>query len=129
MQIQDVEVRVLTATEINSTFGDFAHTQSDKPVVFLTPKQFASVFSEKRMELVNAIQRHPHYTVNQLAALLKRKQEAISRDLGVLRSIELVINTPAKPKGALNARTSRLTHPKHQTPRINPGLSLAITTC
>jgi predicted transcriptional regulator len=67
-------------------------------VYYLTPRQFPSVFSEKRLELAEYVKKNPHATVTQLAKMLKRKQEAISRDLSVLKDLGLITKTSPKTK-------------------------------
>ncbi len=42
------------------------------------------------LELMRAIKEHPDHNVTMLANLLKRKQEAVSRDLGMLKRFGLV---------------------------------------
>lgn len=49
-------------------------------------RTISKILSEKRLELMRAIKQHPEHNVSQLAKLLGRKQEAISRDLAILKA-------------------------------------------
>ena len=59
-------------------------------VLYLTPKQVPSMFTEQRLRLLKAIHEHPEMGVTKLAGLLGRKQEAVSRDVGLFKSLGLL---------------------------------------
>ncbi len=59
-------------------------------LLYLTPKQVPSMFTEQRLRLLKAIHEHPEMGITQLAMLLGRKQEAISRDVGLFRMLGLI---------------------------------------
>jgi predicted transcriptional regulator len=67
-------------------------------VIFLplTDDEWKMIFTERRIELIKAITEKKPKSVNELAKLLKRHQEAISRDLKYLQDIGLV---KMEPKG------------------------------
>jgi len=48
------------------------------------------VLSPKRLELIKTINDNEHISVNELAKLLKRKQEAISRDIKILKQMRII---------------------------------------
>ena len=75
--------------------------KESKKILFLKPSQLHALFSEKRLELLEAISEHPDSGVVELARLLKRKQEAISRDLAILKAIGVI-----PPEGRKAVQTS-----------------------
>ncbi len=48
------------------------------------------ILTEKRLELIDAIKEHPKENIDSLSKILKRKREAISRDLRILQSIGII---------------------------------------
>ena len=48
------------------------------------------ILTEKRLELIDAIKEHPKENIDSLSRILKRKREAISRDLKILKSMGIV---------------------------------------
>jgi len=48
------------------------------------------ILTEKRLELIDAIKEHPKENIDSLSKILKRKREAISRDLRILQSMGIV---------------------------------------
>ncbi len=62
----------------------------DNVVYFKSYSQFASVFSEKKIELLDRLSEITGQTVTKLALDLGRKKEAISRDLHELDSLGFI---------------------------------------
>ena len=85
-------------------FVKFLERALDVPEIFpdeviflpLTDDEWKTIFTERRIELIKAITEKKPKSVNELAKLLKRHQEAISRDLKCLQSIGLI---KIEPKG------------------------------
>jgi predicted transcriptional regulator len=48
------------------------------------------ILTEKRLELIDAIKEHPKENIDSLSKILKRKREAISRDLRILQSMGII---------------------------------------
>jgi predicted transcriptional regulator len=79
-------------------FMKFLDKALDMPEVFpeevvflpLTDEEWKSVFTERRIELVKTIIEKKPKSVNELVKLLKRHQEAVSRDLSYLERIGVV---------------------------------------
>ena len=93
MKVKEAEIRIGGIEELKRAVReDIKHPPTaDKTVVFVKDaKTISRILSEKRLELMRAIKEHPDYNVTMLANLLKRKQEAVSRDLGILKGFGLV---------------------------------------
>lgn len=91
--VKKSEIRIGDIEDLKKAIGKtIKHpSTSDRTIIFVRDaKTISKILSEKRLELLRAIKDHPHYNVSMLADLLKRKQEAVSRDLGVLKRFGLV---------------------------------------
>ncbi len=60
-----------------------------KHVFVVSPELFPKIFSKERVRLLKALEKEPT-TVNELASLLDRPREAVSRDLRYLASWNLI---------------------------------------
>lgn len=88
-----LEIHIGTLEELKRASFEFIRqkpTGPPKRIIGMTPKLFAKVFTARRLELLHVLCNRPGLTVNGLARLTKRKQEAISRDLSLLRSYNLL---------------------------------------
>lgn len=94
MRIKSTEIRIGDIEDFKKTVGKatkYPAPDSDKAVIFVRDaKMVSKILSEKRLELMRAIKEHSDYNVSQLARLLDRKQEAVSRDLSLLRRYGIV---------------------------------------
>lgn len=93
MKVKEAEIRVGSIEDLKKAVGETIRQPpaSDRTILFVRDaKTISKILSEKRLELMRAIKEHPSYNVTMLANLLKRKQEAVSRDLGVLKRFGLV---------------------------------------
>ena len=69
----------------------------NQKTLFIPPKFMPTIFTVERLRLLKAIHAHPDYGTVKLAELLGRKQEAVSRDLAVLRGLRVITDgTPLK---------------------------------
>jgi predicted transcriptional regulator len=95
MKVKDAEIRIGTIEDFKKAVGEAIKgpvPETDRSVVFVRDaKMLSKVLSEKRLELMRAIKGHPDYNVSQLAELLGRKQEAISRDISILKKYGMVV--------------------------------------
>ncbi|MFH0835732.1 MAG: hypothetical protein V1834_01055 [Candidatus Micrarchaeota archaeon] len=97
MKVEDWEIRIGEFDDFKKAVLNQVGKPADGKVLFLKPKQFSELFTERRLELIRAIRRHPEAGVVELARVLGRHQEAVSRDLAVLRGPGLVTEgTPLK---------------------------------
>ena len=79
-------------------FIKFLERALDVPEIFpdeviflpLTDDEWKMIFTERRIELIKTITEKKPKSVNELAKLLKRHQEAISRDLKYLQNMGLI---------------------------------------
>ncbi len=62
----------------------------DDAVVVLDPVLYAKLFTQKRLELLNYINTYHPASIQELADSVKRKKQAVDRDLKVLERYELV---------------------------------------
>lgn len=93
MKIKEAEIRTGSIKNLKKAIGKTIRQPpaSDRTILFVRDaKTISNILSEKRLELMRAIKEHPNYNVTMLANLLRRKQEAVSRDLGVLKRFGLV---------------------------------------
>lgn len=93
MKVKGAEIRIGSIEDLKKTIGETIRKPpaSDRTIIFVrNAKTISKILSEKRLELMRAIKEHPNYNVTMLANLLKRKQEAVSRDLSVLKRFGLV---------------------------------------
>ena len=90
MKIREVTLLVGTKAEFRRHILEATIEDAGKHYLALEPKQVAKFFSSERMRLLRAIREHPEYGVGQLAEYLGRKQEAISRDVAILRASGIV---------------------------------------
>jgi predicted transcriptional regulator len=68
-----------------------AGTLSDELVVInLADENLQKIFTPKKLQLLNFILAGPELTVSEIAARLKRKKEAVSTDLKLLKKYGLV---------------------------------------
>lgn len=79
-------------------FINFLEHALDVPEIFpdevvflpLTENDWKTVFTEKRIEMIKMIANRKPKSVNELVKLLKRHQEAVSRDLKLLENVGIV---------------------------------------
>jgi len=87
----DLFIKLLEKCMENDIFPD--------EVIFLplTDDEWKIIFTERRIELIKAITEKKPKSVNELVKLLKRHQEAVSRDLRYLEKIGMIkIETKGK---------------------------------
>jgi DNA-binding transcriptional ArsR family regulator len=83
-------------------FINFLEHALDVPEIFpdevvflpLAENEWRTVFTEKRIELIKKIVDRKPKSVNELVKLLKRHQEAVSRDLKLLENVGIVKMEP-----------------------------------
>jgi len=88
-----VIIKIGTLEELKQDARAFIHRKPESTTtrtIGMTPKGFAKVFSACRLELLHLLRHNPELTVQELAEKTGRHQEALSRDLSVLRSYELL---------------------------------------
>lgn len=79
-------------------FMKFLEHALDVPEIFpdevifmpLTDEEWKTLFTERRIELIKTIANKKPKSVNELVKLLKRHQEAISRDLNYLKNMGMI---------------------------------------
>jgi len=62
----------------------------DDAIVFLDSNALTEVFTNKRLELINFIDKFKPTSVKQLASLVKRTKQAVSRDLKLLEGHKII---------------------------------------
>lgn len=64
---------------------------TDETTTFLlTPAEFSKVFSPERLKLLRLVSKEPKLSVTELAGILKRKREAVSRDMRFFEGLGLI---------------------------------------
>jgi predicted transcriptional regulator len=89
-----IEVRLGTLDDmrqdVNRLFDDPGRVEEEpERIIYVPPKDLPKLLSEERVRLIHEIRRGD-YTINKLAAKLKRKRENISRDLNILEEYGMV---------------------------------------
>jgi predicted transcriptional regulator len=59
-------------------------------ILFLTPSQFSAIFTKNRVETLKKIGEMKPKTMNDLAKILNRPKESVSRDVGVLTKAGMI---------------------------------------
>ena len=63
----------------------------DNVVVFaLTDEEITQIITKKRLELIETIKKKKPATINKLAEMVKRRVEAVDRDIKLLEEFELI---------------------------------------
>ncbi|MFQ6032898.1 MAG: ArsR family transcriptional regulator [Candidatus Zixiibacteriota bacterium] len=94
MKVKPVEIKI-------GSYEDFVKTvkegmkgpkpKTSRHIIFVRDSRaVSSILSPKRLELMRAIKDHPEYSISQLASALRRKREAVSRDISFLRAHGIV---------------------------------------
>ena len=78
-------------TEIENLVKDIIEEKiPDNAIVFLNPSALTEVFTKKRLELINLIDKFKPASVLELASLAKRTKQAVSRDLKLLEGHRII---------------------------------------
>lgn len=62
----------------------------DETILLLTPEEFSKVFTPERIRLLKLLKDKPDLSVNEISKNLKRRREAVSRDIRFLEGIGLI---------------------------------------
>ncbi len=62
----------------------------DETILLLTPEEFSKVFTPERIRLLKLLKDNPDLSVNQISKSLKRRREAVSRDIRFLEGLGLI---------------------------------------
>ena len=85
MRVREVEIKFGSLEDMKREILE--SEGKDKNVIYIPDaKVFSKLFSPKRIELLRAIKNNPELGVGELAELLGRKQEAVSRDISFLKA-------------------------------------------
>lgn len=109
MKVTNVEIKLGAIKDMSKeVIGAMRRGQgTDKHVIYVSDLSVLSkIFSPKRLELLKAIKENPDMGGNDLANLLKRKREAVSRDISFLRHWR-IIDTEYR-----NRKTTTIAMPK-----------------
>lgn len=104
MRVCEVEIRIAGFEEFKKTAVEgLGAKPSGRRVLFLEASKFHSLFTPQRLRLLKAVGKSPQAGTVALAGFLKRKQEAVSRDLSALKAAGLVAESESnssKPQPA-----------------------------
>jgi len=62
----------------------------DETILLLTPKEFAKVFTPERVKLLRLLKNRPDLSINEISRSLKRRREAVSRDIRFFEGLGLI---------------------------------------
>ena len=62
----------------------------DETIILLTPEEFSRVFTPERVRLLKILKDRPDLSVNKISNSLKRRREAVSRDIRFLEGLGLI---------------------------------------
>ncbi len=86
LKIRDVEIKFGSIEDMKREILESKEGKKKHVIYLPDAKIFSKIFSPKRIELLRAIRENPELGVSELAELLGRKQEAVSRDISFLRA-------------------------------------------
>ena len=92
---KSIEVRIGTVDDFSSAvkqeLKNSKQEKQNKTIIYIQPKDVPRLLSAKRLDLIHEIRACENkLTVSTLAKRLKRKQEAVSRDLMILNQVGLI---------------------------------------
>ncbi len=93
MKVMEVEIKLGTMEDMNKEVIEAMRKEkgTNKHVIYIPDFSVLSkILSPKRLELLKTIKDNPGMGVNDLAKLLKRKREAVSRDISFLRHWHII---------------------------------------
>ena len=61
-----------------------------KKIIYLEPHLLSSLFTPERIKILQVLKQKPKLNIRELAAELKRKREAVSRDIHLLEFHQLI---------------------------------------
>lgn len=89
MRVRETIFKLGTFDNFKRDIKEHMHEEPnrDRNTIYLQNTALLSkILSPRRIELLRAIKEYPEYGVSELAKQLKRKQEAVSRDITYLRT-------------------------------------------
>ncbi len=91
MRIRPTEIKIGTIEDLKREVLKGTKPKDDRHVIYVPDTAVLSkIISPKRMELLKTIKENPDMGVGNLAKILKRKQEAVSRDIAFLRNWNII---------------------------------------
>lgn len=63
---------------------------ADETIFLLTPEEFSKVFAPERVRLLKLLKDRPDLSVNEISKNLKRRREAVSRDIRFFEGLGLI---------------------------------------
>ncbi len=92
LKVRDIEIKFGSVEDMKKEV--LKSEGKERHVIYLPDaRTFSKIFSARRIELLRAIKENPELGVSELARLLGRKQEAVSRDIAFLRAWGLIETT------------------------------------
>ncbi len=86
LKVKDIEIKFGSIQEMKKEILKIRKNEERHVIYLPDAKVFSKIFSPKRIELLRAIKENPELGISELAELLGRKQEAVSRDISFLRA-------------------------------------------
>ncbi len=86
LKVRDVEIKFGSIEDMKKEILERKEGEERHVIYLPDARTFSKIFSARRIELLRAIKENPELGVSELARLLGRKQEAVSRDIAFLRA-------------------------------------------
>jgi len=86
LKVRDVEIKFGSIEDMKKEILERKEGRERQVIYLPDARIFSKIFSPKRIELLRAIKENPELGISELAELLGRKQEAVSRDIAFLRA-------------------------------------------
>jgi predicted transcriptional regulator len=87
MRVRTTEIKLGTIEDLKKEVLKEGKGRGGRHVIYVPDTSVLSkILSPRRIELLKTIRENPGMGVGELAKLLKRKQESVSRDIAFLRS-------------------------------------------
>ena len=93
LKVRDVEIKFGSIEDMKKEILERKEGEERHVIYLPDARTFSKIFSARRIELLRAIKENPELGVSELARLLGRKQEAVSRDIAFLRAWGLIETT------------------------------------
>lgn len=103
LKVRDVEIKFGSIEDMKKEILERKEGEERHVIYLPDARIFSKIFSPRRIELLRAIRENPELGISELAELLGRKQEAVSRDISFLRAWG-VVETDVEGKKVLTRR-------------------------
>ncbi len=88
--LKSVENEAQKQALLKSILKEGGARAGDETILLLTPEEFSKVFTPERVKLLKLLKDRPDLSVNEISKNLRRRREAVSRDLRFFEGLSLI---------------------------------------